>query len=166
MMAVGAGGIYSSAEDLCRFQRAITRQDGKGLVSSEAVRALEPKEYLKGVWVTDGEDNVFGFGLGWDNVNGFPFNRYNIRALSKGGDSNSYHSQVVSLPDLGLNISVVSSGGGSDSDLAFANYALLEVLKEKNIINDILPDVQWTSEKSQVTPAYLTKYNGIYAYSI
>lgn len=159
---IAAGGIYSNAEDMCRFANAITRKDNMGILSEKSVSAMGDKEYLKGVWVTDGEDNCFAYGLGWDSVNMFPFNRYGIKAYCKGGDTYCYHSCMMVLPDYGISMAVVSSGASSTVDEAFATQALLKVLKEKGIINEIKSKVNWQEEKSQSMPAYLKEYSGLY----
>ena len=59
-------------------------------------------------------------------------------------------------------MAVVSSGASSTVDEAFATQALLEVLKEKGIINEITSKVNWQKEKSQSMPAYLKEYSGLY----
>lgn len=56
---------------------------------------MAEKEYLKGIWDNDAEDNAFEYGLGWDSVKLFPFDRYGIQALEKGGDTLNYTSCVV-----------------------------------------------------------------------
>lgn len=37
------------------------------------VKVMENKEYLNGLWF-EGEDFIFGYGLGWDCVNIYLFN--------------------------------------------------------------------------------------------
>lgn len=37
----------------------------------ESLKAMENKEYLKGIWSED-TDNTLGYGLGWDSVNFYP----------------------------------------------------------------------------------------------
>ena len=153
VMCIGAGGIYSTAEDLCKFINSITDKNDKGILSSKSVDDMAEKEYLKGVWNNDASSNLFQYGLGWDCVNLYPFNRYGIKALSKGGDTLEYHSVVITIPEYNLIMAVNSSGGSSVYNEAFAINSLLKVLKAKGYIKDILPDEKVKVEKSQVMPS-------------
>lgn len=160
--SIGAGGLYSTAEDMCKFANAITRKDGKGILSEKSMNDMANEEYLKGIWITDAEDNLMSYGLGWDSVNLFPFNRYGIKALYKGGDTLCYHSAIIALPQFNITMSVVSSGSSSTLNMLFASQSLLEYLKENNYIDEIKEDVNWQEERSQSMPKYLKKYEGIY----
>lgn len=160
--SIGAGGIYSNAEDMCKFANAITRKDGKGILSEKSMNDMANEEYLKGIWITDAKDNLMSYGLGWDSVNLFPFNRYGIKALYKGGDTLSYHSAMIALPQFNITMSVVSSGSSSTVNMIFASQALLEYLKENNLIDEIKEDVNWQEERSQCMPKELKQYAGIY----
>lgn len=165
IMSLGTAGLFSSAEDLCKFQRGISRKDGHSIISQKSQEAMASAEYLKGVWVTDGEDNTINYGLGWDSVNLFPFNRYNIKALCKGGDAYSSHSSIITFPDYDISVAVVTSGCNSGYDRQLASDAAMEVLKYKEIIKEdkILPDLQWDSEFSQSMPMYLKdEFEGYY----
>ena len=160
--SIGAGGLYSTAEDMCKFTNAITRRDGRGILSDKSMNDMAGNEYLKGIWITDAEDNLMSYGLGWDSVNLFPFNRYGIKALYKGGDTLSYHSAIIALPQFNITMSVVSSGSSSTLNMLFAKQSLLKYLKENNYIDEIKEDVNWQEERSQSMPEYLKKYEGIY----
>lgn len=162
IMTIGAGGIYSSAEDVCKFVHAITRKDGKGILSNKSIDAMAEKEYLKGVWPTDADESIIGYGLGWDCVDFFPFNRYNIKALVKGGDTLTYHSAVITLPEYNITMAVTSSGSASTINELFASQALLEVLKAKGIISEINPQIKLNDQTSQSMPKELMKYSGLY----
>lgn len=165
-MALGSAGMYSSAEDLCKFGSALTKKDGSGLLSPRSESLMEEREYLKGLWPCCGnneEDGNYGYGLGWDNVDLFPFNKYGIKALVKSGHTVSYYSCLIVLPELNITMAVTSSGGSNDFNKAFAESALLEILKEKGIIDEIKEDVHWSEEKSNYMPRELKeKYEGIY----
>ncbi|WP_252233659.1 serine hydrolase domain-containing protein [Clostridium sp. ZS1] len=157
---IGTGGIYSTAEDLCQFSRIFTNDDIK-ILSKNSIDAMSEKEYAKGIHIK-AEDNTIGYGLGWDNVDTFPFNRYGIKALTKGGDTFAYHGSVISLPQYDLSVAVVSSGGTSGYDQAFGTSVLLQILKEKGIIFEILPDVTLPNAKVADMPKEFTKYSGLY----
>ncbi|MBU3159694.1 beta-lactamase family protein [Clostridium frigoris] len=157
---IGAGGVYSSAEDLCTFATTFTK-NSNGILSQESIKAMENKEYLNGVW-TDDTDNTLGYGLGWDSVNLYPFNQYNIKALSKGGDSILYHSNLTVLPEQNMAVAVVSSSGSSSYDQILAQEILLAALKEKGAINGIKQDKTFTAPEKTTVPTEVKKYEGLY----
>ncbi len=47
---------------------------------------MEESEAKKDIW-KESDDSSVEYGLGWDSVNLFPFDDYNIKALIKGGDT-------------------------------------------------------------------------------
>ena len=157
----GAGGHYSSAEDLCLFGTTFTN-NSNGILSKESLKAMENKEYLNGIWPEDG-DNTINYGLGWDSVNMYPFNKYNIKALTKGGDSHFYHCNLTVLPEKNMAIAVVSSGGSSMYNQVMAQEVLLAALKEKGEIKEILPDKTFSAPEKIDVPSELKKYEGTYS---
>ena len=108
---LGAGGLYSTAEELAKFSEVLigNRTD---VLSENSAQAMQQPEYRRGVWVPE-EKNAFNYGLGWDAVKLTPFDDYGITALSKGGDTVMYHAGVVALPKQDISIAVLSSGGSS-----------------------------------------------------
>ncbi|OPJ62245.1 serine hydrolase domain-containing protein [Clostridium oryzae] len=157
---IGAGGIYSSAEDLCTFGTTFTNNSNE-ILSKNSIKAMQNKEYLRGIWPKDAESES-GYGLGWDTVNTYPFNQYNIKALSKAGDTYLYHSNLTVLPDQNMAVAVVSSGGDSTTDELMANKVLLAALKEKGIISKIKPDKTFSAPKKVKVPVKIKKYEGSY----
>ncbi|MDT3426208.1 CubicO group peptidase (beta-lactamase class C family) [Paenibacillus forsythiae] len=151
--AIGAGGIYSTTEDLVRFSQIFTGQKG-GILSNEAVRAMEQEEYKKGLWPQEA-DNSIDFGLGWDSVRLFPFTDYGLKGLSKGGDTILYHASLVVLPEQNMAAAVLSSGGSSSLNEMLASELLLQAMKEKGAIQDIKP------EKSFGTPVKADMSNDV-----
>ncbi|GFP76570.1 serine hydrolase domain-containing protein [Clostridium fungisolvens] len=162
-LAIGAGGIYSSAEDLCNFASIFTN-NSNGILSKKSLKAMENKEYLRGVWPKD-SDNVLGYGLGWDDVNTYPFNQYNIKALSKGGDTLYYHTNFTVLPDQNMAVAVISSGSSSTYNQVMAQDILLAALKEKGVINEIKPDKTFPVSEKATVPAEIKKLEGMYLLS-
>ncbi|BCN31390.1 serine hydrolase domain-containing protein [Anaeromicropila herbilytica] len=158
--AIGTAGLYSNAENLCIFAQTFMER-GNGILTLESRKAMENKEYEKGIW-TDSTDNVLGYGLGWDCVDTYPFNQYNIKALTKAGDSNFYHTNMIVLPDKNMAIAVVSSGGSSDYNLIAGQQILLNALKEKGDISEIKPDKTYTTPVKAPLPNELKKYEGYY----
>ncbi|NMS91817.1 serine hydrolase [Clostridioides difficile] len=160
---IGAGGLYSSAENLCTFAQTFMK-NSNGILSPSSVKAMENKEYLNGLW-PEGEDSILGYGLGWDCVNTYPFNQYNLKALTKGGDSLLFHSNLTVLPDENMAVAVVSSGGSSQLNEIIGQELLLSALKEKGKIKEIKPDKTFSKPQQVKMPSYLKENSGLYASS-
>ncbi|MHA6534501.1 serine hydrolase domain-containing protein [Paenibacillus sp. BAC0078] len=158
---IGTGGIYSTAEDLVKFSQIFTEKN-KGILSKKSVTAMEQEEYKRGMWPED-SDESFAYGLGWDSVNLFPFNQYGIKALTKGGDTMSYHSSLVVLPELNMAAAVISSSEGSSLvTQMLANELLLSTLQEKKVIQKLKPDKSYGIPVKADMPQELSRYAGIY----
>ncbi|MEL7654412.1 MAG: serine hydrolase domain-containing protein, partial [Bacillota bacterium] len=162
--AIGAGGIYSTAEDLCRFARIFMENGGYcSVLSKHSAEATMAKEYQNGMW-PQVSDNFIGYGLGWDSVDAFPMNRYDIKALTKGGDTLQYHTSFVVLPEHNMAMAVLSSSGSSVYNQAFAMKVLLEALEKKGEI-ERKADVTFQPAQKAVMPSKMLGYSGIYASS-
>ncbi len=127
--AVGAGGLYATAADLAAFGGALT---GTGLLSSASLAAMAAPEYDRGLWPDDSLD-MLAFGLGWDNVEWYPFCQSDIPALTKGGDTLYYHAGLVVLPEQHMAAAVLSSGGASTYNELAATEMLLTALEGRGI---------------------------------
>lgn len=92
-------------------------------------------EYLRGIWPGDDLD-LLSYGLGWDAVHWYPFCQSGITALVKGGDTLYYHAGLLVLPEYGLSVAVVSSGGASTYNELAATQIALAVLTENGIAVD------------------------------
>ncbi|MEA4988495.1 MAG: serine hydrolase domain-containing protein [Anaerovorax sp.] len=156
---LGTGGLYSTAEEICRFSEVLMGKN-ESILSTESAEKMQNEEYKRGIWVSD-EQNMTGYGLGWDSTNLWPFSDYNIKAVAKGGDG-SYHSSLVALPEHNIAMAVVSSGGSSLYNQIFASNILLKVLKDKGVIEEIKPNQTFTTPVSAEVPKELLKYSGVY----
>lgn len=157
--AIGTGGIYSTAEEVCRFGQIFTGE--KSLLSEESVRATMEKEYENGIW-PKAERNTFGYGLGWDSVELYPFSEYGITALTKSGDTQLSHSSIVVIPDYNLVAAVTSSGGSSSINQMLANHLLMEALKEKGIIRELKPTLSVEASEKVPYEKDPSEYEGLY----
>ena len=131
--AIGAGGIYATASDLAAFGGALT---GTELLRQSSLDAMAAPEYDRGIWPDSGEPDSLAYGLGWDNMEWYPFCQSDIQALVKGGDTLYYHAGLVVLPDYDMAAAVVSSGGVSTYDQLAANQILIAALEEDGITVD------------------------------
>lgn len=158
--AIGTGGLYSSASDLCNFSKIFMR-NANSILENTSLTAMENKEYLNGIWPDDG-DSTLGYGLGWDSVNTYPFNQYGIKALSKGGDSVRYHANLTVLPDHNMAIAVLSSDGSSSFNQIMAQEILLAALNAKGIIQEIKENKSFNPQVETSVPNELLAYSGYY----
>lgn len=157
---IGTGGIYSTAEDLVQFAQIFTG-DAKGILSEKSVKAMEQEEYKKGLWPEDA-DNSFDYGLGWDSVRLYPFNQYDMKAVTKGGDTILYHASLVVVPEQNMAAAVLSSGGSSSTNQLLANDILLNALKEKGKIKEIKPDKSFGKPVKADMPNDIAQFAGYY----
>ena len=157
---IGTGGLYSTAEDLVKFSRIFTGEVD-GILSSKSVEAMAQEEYKRGMWPED-SDTLMSYGLGWDSVNLFPFNEYGIKAVMKGGDTLSYQSSLVVLPEYNMAAAVISSGGSSLTNNFVANELLLSALEEKGVIKERKPEKSFGVPVKANMPKGISKYAGIY----
>jgi len=157
---LGAGGLYSTAEELTAFSDVLigNRTD---ILSGQSVKAMQSHEYSNGLWVSE-ESNAFNYGLGWDAVRLAPFDDYGITALSKGGDTVFYHADLTAIPEHDISIAVLTSGGSSLFNSVFTTNILLAYLQDKGIIQDILPNQTFESPVKAQMPSDLLGYAGLY----
>lgn len=159
--AIGTGGIYSTAEDLCRFSTIFT-DTSKNIISQDSINAMQNEEYKRGLWLEDSDTNI-AYGLGWDCVKLYPYSDYDIKAINKGGDTSFFHAQLVVLPEYDLAAAVVSSGGSSIYGEFLVADMLLNTLKQKGIIDEIKPAKSFGTPIESEIPEQIKNYSGIYA---
>ena len=157
---IGTGGVYATAEDLCRFAQIFT---GEADILTDAAReATFHREYADGQWL-DVENNVVGYGLGWDSVDLYPFNLYGIQAVTKGGDTLLMHNSLIVLPEYGLSAAVSSSGGSSAYCQMLATSLLLDQLEQKGVITERLSALDsFTPAEQTALDADMKQYEGLY----
>lgn len=157
--AIGAGGIYSTAENLCYFAETFMKRPS-GILSEASVNAMAEKEYLRGLWPED-TSSILNYGLGWDSVNLYPFEDYGIKAYVKGGDTSYNHGSMIVIPEYNIAFAALSVGGSSIYHQIMGQEVLLSYLKEKGIIDAIKEPSPVSSEKGTM-PAGYEADSGIY----
>lgn len=167
---LGSGGIYSTPEDLCRFSQ-IFMKNGVPLLSDHSLSSMSKPWYLEDKIGASKGDSQTGYGLGWDSVNTYPYSLYGIKALTKSGDVDGYHTGLTVLPEQNLSTAVTSSGGSSLYCEEMVQDIILEVLKEEGLLKDdaavsmktVATDTDTNTESQWTTlPAKLLKYAGYY----
>jgi CubicO group peptidase (beta-lactamase class C family) len=160
---IGAGGMYSSAEDLCNYAQIFMNNSNTKILSKKSIDQMANPEYRNGLWAGEA-DSIFAYGLGWDSVKAYPFNDYGITALTKDGDTLLYHGSLIVLPYENMSMAVLTSGGASTYDQTFAQEILLAALKETGSIKEIKPYGTFDKPINETMPADLKQYEGLYAY--
>jgi hypothetical protein len=130
--AIGSGGLYAAMEDLVRFAAIFLESADGSVLSRQSADEMAKNQHQMSLVAQDA-DTVFSYGLGWDAVDSYPFNRYGITALSKGGSTISYHTNLTVLPEYDLAVAVSSSGKDSYEHI-IAQEIILAVLMEEGLI--------------------------------
>ncbi|HNX63888.1 MAG TPA: serine hydrolase domain-containing protein [Oscillospiraceae bacterium] len=160
---IGSGGLYGTTDDLCRFSQ-IFMKDNSNILKKESVDLMSKSWYLNNKICADKGDSQIGYGLGWDSVNAYPYNLYNIKALTKSGDVNGYHTGLTVLPEQNLSAAITTSGGSSTYCQEAIQDIILEVLQEEGIIDDI-KDIKIQAEnkaEKAPLPEEMKEYAGFY----
>lgn len=151
-MAIGSGGILSTAPELCRFGSAFFR--GNTTLLSEQAK----QEMAKPVTEEPYED---GFGLGFDTVDTADYADAGVKIITKGGDIKFQHAGLVIAPDEEISIAVLSSGGSSMYNELMA-YKLMDIaLEEKGITVERQKPAQM--ETLDTVPEKYLGYADVYA---
>jgi len=128
---IGSGGLYASMEDLARFGQ-IFMDNANGIVlSEESVNEMNSNQHRMDL--LPNSNTVFRYGLGWDAVDLYPFNTLGIQALSKGGATQGFFTDLTVVPE--FNLAVAISASGRDATVNPITQAIiLEVLMEEGLI--------------------------------
>lgn len=159
---LGDGGILSTAADLCAFS-TIFMKDHHSVLSGASV-AESIRKQAAGPLIYDGN-----YGLGWDEVNAYPFSTYHIQAVTKGGDTDNYHAMLTVLPDYNMSAAVVSSEGSSAYASLLSNELLLSALNSTTGLQEVTPETAFSGEPAAIPDEYLEftgLYNGVVSFTL
>ncbi|HOT75481.1 MAG TPA: serine hydrolase domain-containing protein [Candidatus Wallbacteria bacterium] len=152
----GAGGLSSTAEDLCRFGYSFC-EGGPALLSKAALsemRKTQPTSFsdkLRGPQMMEQ--------FGWEYVNLATYAAQNVQVMAKGGNTTYNSSDMQIVPEKGIAVSIIISGKASGE--ALARPILDGVMKDKNIARPKVKDVKKPVE-AQTVPDELASYEGVY----
>jgi len=160
---LAAGGMASTAEDLCRFAYMFSG-DGPQVLSGTSLEEMRKRQ-------PSIENRVFGapcwpFGLGWDLTELAPFKGNGIQVLGKGGNTGRYTTEILVAPDQGLSVAIVESGAASPA--AYTAINIMEAaLVEKGVMPDkqAAPGPQPEPQEPQPIPPEYADFEGYYAAS-
>ncbi len=121
--AKGSGGLSSTAEDLCRFSKAMYSD-----VLFKASTLAEFKLPQYGPQTVPEGLPFDKYGLGWDSVSVDWFQKQGVTVMAKNGGAMEFSSQIHVAPEERLSCAVILSGGRADSNAI--NQAVMQALLE------------------------------------
>lgn len=126
---LGAGGLSSTAVDLCRF---VDTFSAKGRLLKKTSLAEMRKAQPSAFWGKL-RNPTFSYGLGWDMA-GLPrYDAAGIQVLGKSGGTGNYSSMVYTVPDKRISVAVIATGAESGA-MQTALDVLDAVLVEKGLV--------------------------------
>ncbi len=126
---LGAGGLSSTAGEICRFVDTFSAENKLLKKASLAeMKKAQPSAFWGKL-----RNPVFSFGLGWD-LTGLPrYDAAGIQVLGKSGGTGDYSSMVYTVPDERISVALVASGADSGA-MTIALDILDAVLVGKKLI--------------------------------
>ena len=156
---LGAGGLSSTAIDVCRFVDAFSSEDKllKKAPLAEMKKAQPP------AFQSTLRNPEISFGLGWD-LTGLPrYDTAGVQVLGKSGGTGNYSSMVFAVPDKRISVAVIAAGRESNT-MKIALDILDAVLVEKKLISKEEKPVLIPPEAQKLPQDYVS-FSGYYANS-
>jgi CubicO group peptidase (beta-lactamase class C family) len=155
---LGAGGLSSTAEELCRF--FVEAFSAESQLLKRASLAEMKKAQPSAFWGKL-RNPTFSFGLGWD-LTGLPrYDAAGVQVFGKSGGTGNYSSMVYTVPDKRISVAVIASGAESGA-MKIALDILDAVLVEKKLISKEGESVSIPPE-AQKLPQDAASFAGYYA---
>jgi CubicO group peptidase (beta-lactamase class C family) len=154
---LAAGGLGSTAEDLCCFVDSFS---GKGEQILSATALEEMKKAQPSLFDNKLRNSAVSFGLGWDVTDLPEYQAQGIKIIGKSGGTPNYTSMVFSAPDHSITVAVIEAGVHSSAAKIALNM-LYNVLLQKGLIQDSEKNIS-VPVKSQNIPAEYADYYGYY----
>jgi len=147
-----AGGLSSTATDLCLFGRSFCNK-AKKILSKASINEMAKQHPTP---FSDKLEITSNFGLGWDVVRHIKNSNKTATIINKGGNTPHYSSNLIVVPEHGIVIAIVMTSnkdGCKTVDLDILNI----LLKSKGY--EIYSDL--SSEVTKI-PEELKKFEGYY----
>jgi CubicO group peptidase (beta-lactamase class C family) len=157
LSVLGAGGLSSTAVELCRFADAFSAR-GRLLkkASLAEMRKAQPSAFQGKL-----RNQTISFGLGWD-LTGLPrYDAAGVQVLGKSGGTGNYSSMVFTVPDRRITVAVIAAGPESGA-MKIALDILDAVLVEKKLVKKEEKAVP-VPPKAQKLPPDHASFSGFYA---
>ncbi len=152
--ALGSGGILSSAADLAIFSSVFDPQ--MGILTEESIDEIfAPVSNLQ-----LSNNPYMYYGLGFDDVEVYPFSTLGIKAVTKNGGTDQSNSQLLYLPEQSLSVAIISQGVTSDILKIIIDFTM-DLLVENQVIEDYEKKTIIPAPKLD-TPEKFYAYEGIY----
>ena len=157
ILVLAAGGLSSTAEDLCRFGDSFC-PGGKKILSQSSINEIlksQPTPFSAGL-----RGPVIMDSFGWDYSSLPSYEENGIKVYSKGGGTGAYSTGLQVLPDQRL--VVAASISGRMNGEAVTRPVLNALMKDKG-----LPSPSERKKEKpvdpEIIPAELTDFEGFYA---
>jgi CubicO group peptidase (beta-lactamase class C family) len=153
---LGAGGLASTAEDLCRFGDSFSLK-GKRILSDASIKEILKAQPTR---FSDKLRDRQRFGqFGWEYSNLPDYEKRGIQALGKGGNTQFYNANLQIIPQERIAIGFVISGGASGE--VVTRPILNALMKDKGLMEGKAKTVNKPAAPQPVPPGML-KYAGYY----
>ena len=151
-MALGTGGIYSTARDVANFGAAF-------FTGNDVLLSENAKNEMRTRW-TDDEDQE-NYGLGWDFVSYPKYEDAGVNVVGKGGDEPYMHSFLLVAPDEQISTAVLTSGDVTSNFPMLAAEALMDVVLEEQGI-EVTDTAASEPQMLDAVPAEQKQHEGMY----
>ncbi|MHB8139199.1 MAG: serine hydrolase domain-containing protein [Smithellaceae bacterium] len=157
LSVLGAGGLSSTAGEVCRFADSFSSENKIFKKSSLAeMKKAQPSAFRGKL-----RNPSFSFGLGWD-MTGLPrYDAAGIQVLGKSGGTGNYSSMVYTLPDRRISVAVIAAGKESGA-MKIALDILDDVLVNRKLVPKEEKRIQ-IIPSAQKLPQDHASFSGFYA---
>ncbi|HEY5525956.1 MAG TPA: serine hydrolase domain-containing protein [Candidatus Anoxymicrobiaceae bacterium] len=162
LSVLGAGGLSSTANELVMFGDSFST-GGQNVLSKSSrgeMMKAQPSQWAKAAVKQVGINPEEAYGLGLDAVDMPAFQKQGIKVIGKGGDTDDYHSQLMSVPAKRITVAVIEAGHGSTAP-SMANDVLESVLVSKGLMKKAATPVT-APMAPQPIPAQYRGFDGTY----
>lgn len=151
-MALGTGGVYSTAPDVANFGAAF-------FTGNDVLLSEDAKEEMRKRWTDDPDQE--NFGLGWDFVSYPKYEDAGVNVVGKGGDEPYMHSFLLVAPDEQISAAVLTAGDVTSNFPMLAAQALMDaVLEERGI--EVADTAAPEPDMLDTVPAEQKRHEGLY----
>lgn len=154
---LGAGGLSSTAVDLCRFQDSFSGSGPQILspASLAEMRKEQPTPFTGRL-----RHSALAFGLGWDMTDLPNYRAQGIQVMGKSGGTGRYTSFMFNVPQHRISVAVIEAAE-SGKAMQICKDVLDAVLEEKGLLA-ATPDRVAKPLQPQPIPASYAAYAGTY----
>jgi len=162
LAVLGAGGLSSTAGELVLFGDSFSTGGPRALSNSSVAQIIkaQPSKWAQEVVKQAGFNPEEAYGLGLDVVDVPAYQKQGIKVIGKGGDTDVYHSQLLTVPAKRISVAVIEAGRGSTPG-QIAYDVLDSVLEAKGLMKKPATPVT-APVAAQPIPAQYGSFAGFY----